>query len=75
MIPWEKLTDAQRAGMDREYWESLTRQEQQALVDIQCIEPDCTNPRWLAAGSFRCEGHTRKFSTQTLAARTKPEHN
>lgn len=61
---WEDLSAEQQSGMTREYWNGLSEDERQALIDPQCIEPSCGNPRWQAAGSFYCEGHARAHSAE-----------
>jgi hypothetical protein len=59
---YDRLPPDTRAGLDREYFEQLSSEEQRALIDSDCIEPGCFNPRWLGAGSFYCEEHAALHS-------------
>jgi hypothetical protein len=61
---WEDLTPEQQEGMTEDYWNGLTEDEREALIDTQCVEPGCKNPRWTATGSFYCEQHAREHSLE-----------
>ncbi|MBO0730937.1 MAG: hypothetical protein J2P57_16905 [Acidimicrobiaceae bacterium] len=62
MPTYDELPEETKAGISREVWESWTPEQQLALLDPNCIEPDCENPRWQKAGSFYCEEHAGLYS-------------
>jgi hypothetical protein len=54
-VPWASLTAQQRLGMTREFWESLSAEQQGAFVDRLCVYAD-GRPR--VSGGIYCDHHT-----------------
>jgi hypothetical protein len=54
-VPWGELSEQQRLGMTREFWESLTPEQQSALVERNCVYAD-GRPR--VPGGVYCDHHT-----------------
>jgi hypothetical protein len=54
-LPWAGLTAQQRQGMTRQFWESLSREQQAAFVDRDCIKGD---GRRRVSGGVYCDHHT-----------------
>jgi hypothetical protein len=54
-VHWHQLSEEQKSGMSREFWQSLSKAQQQALIDPLCIKGD---GRERVAGGIYCDHHT-----------------
>jgi hypothetical protein len=54
-VAWDSLSAQQRLGMTEEFWESLSPEQQSALVEDGCVYGD-GRPR--VSGGIYCDHHT-----------------